>query len=109
MLLPTCRMYQALNELIFASDEIHHAALGMTDQSNAADSTDSDCIGDFEFAISQICTTRTNNECEIVRNSKMFSIVHTHSDQQAGISVRIEITLDVVKFEQPPDGGPLIL
>jgi hypothetical protein len=59
----------------------------MSDQRNAADSADSDGIGDFEFTIPQICTTSTNNEREIVGNMKMLSMVHAHPDQQFSVRV----------------------
>lgn len=66
--LPACGIYKALDELVLPGDEIHHSALRMPDQRNAADSADSDRIGDLKFAVPQVRSAGSKYEREIVRN-----------------------------------------
>jgi hypothetical protein len=103
--LPSRPFHQALDELIFPRNQVYHPALSMSNQSDATNSADGNCIGDFEFAVPQISAASPNNKCEIVRNMKVLPVVHTHPDQQLGACVQVKLSLEIMVFEQPPDRG----
>jgi len=71
LFLPARGFDQSMDELLFAGNEIDHAALCMSDQCDAANSADSDGIRNFEFAVPQIRSPRTDNESEIIGDVKV--------------------------------------
>jgi hypothetical protein len=81
----------------------------MSDQCDAANSADSDGIRNFEFAVPQIRSPRTDNESEIIGDVKVLSIVHAHPDQQVGIGIHIQLPSEVVVLEQEADRGLPVL
>ena len=109
LFLPARGLDQSLDELLFAGNEVDHAALCMPDQCDAANSADSDGIRNFEFAVPQIRSPRTDNESEIIGDVKVLSIVHAHPHQQAGVGVRIQLPSEVVVLEQEADRGLPVL
>jgi hypothetical protein len=109
LFLPACRFDKALNKLRFAGDEVDHPALCVTDQRDASYSADCDGIRNFEFAVPEVCTPRTDNERKIIRNMKMFPIIHAHPDQHVGVGVRVKIPPEIVVLEQKSDRGLPVL
>jgi len=82
--LPPGTLDKTTDELFLATDEIDHSALIVANECNAANITDRDSIGDLELTIPQICTTSTNNECEIVRNMKVLRLsIHIPTNNSA--------------------------
>lgn len=100
--LPTGPIDQAANELFFAGDKIYHPTLCMSDQRDATNSANSDGIRDFEFTVSQIGTAGTDDKCKVIRNVKVLSVVHTHSDQQLRVGIGAKFPFEM--FEEKPNG-----
>ena len=51
-----------------------------------------------------VCAAGSNDECKIVGDVKVLSIIHAHADKQLGVRACFKRSVHVVVFEQQPDG-----
>jgi hypothetical protein len=101
--LPPRVCYKPPDKLFLAADKIYHSALIMANKRNAPDITDGNCIRNFEFTVAQVCSARADDECKIIRDTQMLSVIHAHADKQLGAGEGFIRTGKVVVFEQMPD------
>ena len=95
---------EAPDKLLFARNEIDHAALRMPDESDRTGAAHCDRIGNLKFAVPEVGAARADDECEIVGDTEVLSVVHAHADEQFRLSIYVQRFLEIVIFDEPRDG-----